>query len=160
MNETLPMNARFSPWMAVPINVTVRMPITMPRVVRTERILLARIAAHEMPRPSLSSVRKFISRAGSSVPMPFHNSARHNRGLRFRALVRFGMCGGGRGLALIAGDQTVTNADNPPRVSRNVFLVRNHNDRVPLSGKLGKQREDLRAGLGIEVPGGFISKQN
>ena len=48
--------------MAVPIKVTVTMPITMPSVVSTERILLARIALQEMARPSLSSVSRFMWR--------------------------------------------------------------------------------------------------
>src|SRR5712671_3639521 len=60
MKEMLFRKARFSPSMAVPMSVTVTMPITIPKVVRVERSLLARIAPHEMLIPSLSSVRKFI----------------------------------------------------------------------------------------------------
>jgi hypothetical protein len=52
--------ARFTPSMAVAMRVTDTIPITMPSVVRTERILLARIARNEMINPSLSSVRKCI----------------------------------------------------------------------------------------------------
>src|ERR1017187_768569 len=48
--------------MAVPMSVTVTIPMTMPRVVSTERSLLARMALHEIARPSRSSVRKFIRR--------------------------------------------------------------------------------------------------
>ena len=54
------MNERFKPSMAVPISVTVTMPMTMPSVVRTERSLFARMALHEIARPSRSSVKKFI----------------------------------------------------------------------------------------------------
>ena len=38
--------------MAVPIRVTVTMPMTMPSVVSAERILLARMASQEIHRPS------------------------------------------------------------------------------------------------------------
>src|SRR5438552_16167509 len=59
MNEILLRNERFRASIAVPMSVTVRMPMTMPKVVSTERILLARMAPQEMRRPSLSSVNKF-----------------------------------------------------------------------------------------------------
>ncbi len=59
MNEMFFKKARFNPSIAVPIRVTVTMPITIPRVVRIDRILLARMAAQEMPNPSLSSAAKF-----------------------------------------------------------------------------------------------------
>src|SRR5439155_13613405 len=61
MNETLLRKERFRPSIAVPIKVTVRIPITMPSVVSTERSLLARMALQEMSRPSFSSVRNFMS---------------------------------------------------------------------------------------------------
>ena len=60
MEEMALRKARFNPSIAVPIRVTVTMPITMPSVVSTERILLARIALQEMARPSLSSVSRFM----------------------------------------------------------------------------------------------------
>ena len=62
-------NERFSPSMAVPMSVTVTMPITMPSVVSTERILLARIAPHEMPKPSRISANRFM--AGLTVGSAF-----------------------------------------------------------------------------------------
>ena len=52
--------AVFNPRMAVPINVTVTMPMIMPKVVKTERILLARIALQEIPNPSFNSPRRFM----------------------------------------------------------------------------------------------------
>ena len=60
MDEMLCMKELFSPSMAVPMSVTVTMPMTMPSVVRMERILFARMALHEMVKPSRSSVKKFI----------------------------------------------------------------------------------------------------
>jgi len=48
------MKERFNPSIAVPMSVTVRMPMTMPSVVSTERSLFARMALHEMLRPSRS----------------------------------------------------------------------------------------------------------
>ena len=63
-DEMLLMKERFNPSMAVPIKVTVTMPMTMPSVVRMERSLLARIAAQEMPKPSRISVMKFIAWVG------------------------------------------------------------------------------------------------
>src|SRR5665647_3980655 len=60
MEEILFMNERFKPSIAVPMSVTVTMPMTMPSVVSTERSLFARMALHEMIKPSRSSVRKFI----------------------------------------------------------------------------------------------------
>src|ERR1051325_2868541 len=62
IKEMLWRKARLRPSMAVPINVTVTMPMTMPRVVSTERSLLARMALQAMLRPTLSSVSAFISR--------------------------------------------------------------------------------------------------
>ena len=57
-----------------PMRVTVTMPITIPRVVSIERILLARMAPQEIPRPSLSSVagswRSAEANAGSTA-MPY-----------------------------------------------------------------------------------------
>src|SRR3954470_15539092 len=58
--EMLRKNAWFKPSIAVPIRVTVTTPITIPSVVRAERILFARSAAQEMRKPSFSSVPKFI----------------------------------------------------------------------------------------------------
>jgi hypothetical protein len=60
MEDMLLRNARFNPSIAVPIIVTVKMPMTMPSVVNTERNLLARMAPQEMLKPSVSSVKKFI----------------------------------------------------------------------------------------------------
>ena len=59
-DEMLLMKDWFNPSMAVPMSVTVTMPMTMPSVVRIERSLFARMAAHEMPNPSRISVMKFI----------------------------------------------------------------------------------------------------
>src|SRR5262249_44225744 len=61
MPETFFTNDRFIPSIAVPISVTVTMPITMPSVVSTERNLFARIALQEIARPSRSSVRRFMA---------------------------------------------------------------------------------------------------
>src|SRR5690349_21153204 len=47
--------------MAAPISVTVRMPMTMPKVASTERILLARSAFQEIPTPSRISETNFIT---------------------------------------------------------------------------------------------------
>jgi hypothetical protein len=60
MEEMLCMNDRFRPVMAVPISVTVMMPMTIPSVVSTDRILLARIAAQAITKPSLISLKKVI----------------------------------------------------------------------------------------------------
>src|ERR1700744_4239390 len=60
IDEMLFMNERFKPSMAVPIKVTVTIPMTMPSVVSTERSLFARMALQEIASPSRSSVRKFI----------------------------------------------------------------------------------------------------
>ena len=59
--------------MAVPISVTVMMPMTMPSVVSTERNLFARMALHEIARPSRSSVRKvhFLDRINRIFRMSF-----------------------------------------------------------------------------------------
>ena len=71
--------AWFNPSMAVPIKVTVTMPITIPSVVKIERILLARIAPQEMARPSLSSTKKFMRR-GEREGNPKPEGRRHNGG--------------------------------------------------------------------------------
>jgi hypothetical protein len=54
------MNDRLSPSIAVPMSVTVTIPITIPSVVRIERSLFARMALQEIARPSRSSVKKFM----------------------------------------------------------------------------------------------------
>src|SRR5580658_2307279 len=53
--------ARLRASMAVAIEVTVTMPMMMPNVVRTDRILLARMASQAMSNPSLISSRKFTA---------------------------------------------------------------------------------------------------
>src|SRR5664280_1706521 len=52
--------AVFKPRMAAPIRDTVTIPMMMPRVVSTDRILLERIASQEMSSPSRISIRKFM----------------------------------------------------------------------------------------------------
>ena len=47
--------ARFKPVIAVPISVTEMIPMKMPRVVNTDRILFALIARNDIRRPSFSS---------------------------------------------------------------------------------------------------------
>src|SRR2546425_11833419 len=83
MNETLLRNERLRPSMAVPIKVTVRMPITMPRVVSTERSLLARMAPQEMRRPSWSSVSGFMAVQKIQAPRSkLQRSSKHKIPLR------------------------------------------------------------------------------
>ena len=118
MNEMLLRNARLSPSMAVPMSATVTMPITMPRVVRMDRILLARMAAQEMPMPSRISVNRFIPR-----------STRNPR----RA--------GDQGrLLLVTGDQTVPDADNAVGVAGDIFLMGNDDDSVAALPQLAEKR--------------------
>ena len=59
--EMLSWNARFNASIAVAIEVTVTIPMMMPRVVSTERNLLARMASQAMSNPSLISSRKFTA---------------------------------------------------------------------------------------------------
>ena len=72
MEEMLFMNERFNPSIAVPISVTVTMPMMMPSVVSTERILLARMRLHEMLKPSRISVRKFMRADKKKKKTPPH----------------------------------------------------------------------------------------
>src|SRR5438093_5083960 len=85
MNETLWRNALFNPWMAVPISVTVKMPMTIPSVVSTERILFPRIAPQEMRRPSLSSVNKFM-KGKSQIPNPKSQTSSKSQGPKEKIL--------------------------------------------------------------------------
>ena len=41
------------------MSVTVTMPMTMPKVVSDDRSLCARMASHEIPKPSRSSEKRF-----------------------------------------------------------------------------------------------------
>jgi len=56
------------PWIAVAISETVTIPTTMPRVVSTERSLLARIALQEMLRPSLSDTHAMPHSCQEQLP--------------------------------------------------------------------------------------------
>ena len=112
------------------MSVTVTMPMTMPSVVSTARILFARIAAHEMLKPSRSSVKKFMA----------------SRRVIYR---------------LIAGDQPVADAQDPPGVAGDILLVRDDDDRVALRARAPRtERHDFRAGLGVEIAGRFVGQQD
>src|SRR5678815_731799 len=106
MNEMLFSNARFNPSMAVPMSVTVTIPITMPSVVRIERSLFARMALQEIARPSRSSVRKFIGREADEWIVGFLGSPD----------------------LFVTGDEAVADANDPVGVFGDVFLVRDEDD--------------------------------
>ena len=76
MPEMLRLKVAFNPAMALPISVTVTMPMTMPRVVRPARILLARRRPGNHHRSELGEVHAlaggFIAarrRQGSPHPL-------------------------------------------------------------------------------------------
>src|SRR5262245_6989594 len=131
MNEMLFMNERFSPSSAVPMSVTVTIPMTMPNVVRTERSLFARIALHEMPSPSLSSEKGFMRRG-----LRRHRSrcnGYYGRALR-RRVGHVVDCGCRRRHALVTGNEAVTNPQDAPRVPGHVLLVCHHEDGIAAFG--------------------------
>ena len=61
---------------------------------------------------------------------------------------------------LVAGDQPVANADDAPRVFGDVLLVRHHDDGVALPREFREERQDFRAGLGVEVAGRLVGQQD
>src|SRR5260221_9535884 len=128
------MKALFKPVMAVPIKVTVTMPITMPKVVSKERILLPRMAPHEMPNPSLSSVKKFTTK--KVLRELIQDRADYDRRVSF-----INQSGGDLNLPLhrftidqqfVAGDQTVADADNAAGMAGGGRLLAGPNDGILL----------------------------
>src|ERR1022692_2662833 len=167
MEEMFFRNARFNPSMAVPINVTVTMPITMPSVVSTERILFARMALQEMSRPSRSSVTKFMAKSRtktSNIQRSTTNAEtrRHSNQEAWRFAVecwwlnvsqlRLHASILARGF-FITCDQAVADADDAARLAGHVFFVGHDDDGVAARGKLLEQRHDVRAGFGIQIAG-------
>src|SRR5438105_10887034 len=139
MKETLLRKDRFKPSIAVPISVTVKMPMTMPKVVSIERILLARMALQEMSKPSRSSVNGFTLReAPSSKQRPLGWDLVLGASLdvgcwslelfyshQYRLLDDFAD-------PFITRNQAISNANDPPRMPGDIFLVGHHNDRIAL----------------------------
>src|SRR5437899_12318127 len=186
MKETLWTNALFSPSIAVPIRVTVRMPMTIPSVVSIDRILLARMAPQEMRRPSLSSVRKVMGQKlpRSKIQDPEKIQAPRSKapdvGLEFGPWIFSGSwildlgcfsCATHRRhnrpphlfpllRPLIARNQSIPNTNNSAGMSCYVLLMGDHDDRVALTGQFPEQRQDLFSGFGIEIPGWLVRQQN
>ena len=138
--------------MAVPISVTVTMPMTMPSVVSTERILFARMAPQEMPRPSRSSVRKFMVRVEIEVEdrEPMQSAYAVAFGSAFMSFVLLSS------LAIRPSRMRMMRRGVPG----DVFLVRDDDDGVAFPRKLLEQRHDFRAGLGIEIAGRLVGQQD
>src|SRR6266571_5920473 len=173
MKETLWRNALFSPSIAVPISVTVRMPMTIPSVVSIDRILLARMAPQEMRRPSLSSVRKVMgqklprSKIQDPEKIQGPNSNPSSGALDLGAWIFSGSwildlgcfsCATHRRhnrpphlfpllRPLIARNQSIPNTNNSAGMSCYVFLLGDHDDRVALSRQFPEQRQNLFAGF-------------
>src|ERR1035437_3993876 len=170
MEEILFMNERFKPSIAVPMSVTVTMPMTMPSVVSTERSLFARMALHEMIKPSRSSVRKFIVKnetGTSNIQHPTSNTQCSRDTARCHSMLDVGcwMLDVSKFLSpfgnfLIARDQSVADADDALRVQGHFLLVRDDDDGVAPVGKALEQRHDFRAGLGIEISRRLVREQD
>src|SRR5579859_6081423 len=124
-------NARSSPVIAEPIRLTVTIPMTIPSVVNTDRILLARIAPEEMPKPSLNSLHRFMPR---NVSLSTGDGRQFSLHRRAAALALF-----------VARDQPVADPDDPARMPGDIFLVSHHDQCVALAREFLKQREDLVA---------------
>src|SRR5579862_5160424 len=124
MKVMLCKKAALSPSMAVPINVTVTMPMTIPNVVNSDRILLARSASREMPHPSLNSLQNI----GMLGLQP-----------RWRRQV------------FVSGHQPVPDPDHATGMAGDLFLVRDDQDGVALLRQGCEQRQDLQARLGVQV---------
>src|SRR6266436_873967 len=156
------MKALFKPVMAVPIKVTVTMPITMPKVVSNERILLPRMAPHEMPNPSLSSVKKFTTK--KVLPKLIQDRADYDRRVSF-----VNQSGGDLNFPLhrftmdqqfVAGDQTIPDADNAAGMAGDVLFVSHHNDGIAFFGEFFEERQDFVAGFRVEIAGGLVREQD
>src|SRR5665647_3564959 len=170
MEEILFMNERFKPSIAVPMSVTVTMPMTMPSVVSTERSLFARMALHEMIKPSRSSVRKFIVKnetGTSNIQHPTSNIQHRMTPSRVARTLGVGcwMLDVSKFLSpfgnfFIARDQSVADADDALRVQGHFLLVRDDDDGVAPVGKALEQRHDFRAGLGIEISRRLVREQD
>src|SRR5665213_729021 len=174
MDEMLFRNELFNPSMAVPIIVTVTMPMTMPSVVSTERSLFARMALHEMLKPSRSSVKKFIGEnetRTSNIEHPTPNIESRRAACCDHWMFDVGCSVFGVSDYLssvcilpcnpfIARNQPVADADDATGLPGDIFLVRYHNDRMAAPGKLLEQRHDFRAGLGIKISRRLVGQQN
>src|SRR5439155_1041869 len=64
------------------------------------------------------------------------------------------------GLQLVRGDHAVAQRHDAGSVSRNVVLVRDHDDRLAPVVQVAEHLHQLRAGGRVEVPGGLVGEQD
>src|SRR5436305_12052752 len=62
--------------------------------------------------------------------------------------------------SLVTGDDTVLDVNHPVSILGNIVLVSHENDRVALALQPIEQGHNLDAGLGVEVAGGFVGKND
>ena len=62
--------------------------------------------------------------------------------------------------ALVGRDLSITDTDDAMRIIRNVAFVSNQNDCVAFGVKLVEEFHDLDAGLGIEITGRLVGKND
>src|SRR2546422_3692317 len=64
------------------------------------------------------------------------------------------------GVQLVRGDHAVAQRHDAGSVSRNVVLVRDHDDRLAPVVQVAEHLHQLRAGGRVEVPGGLVGEQD
>src|ERR1700674_5593744 len=65
-----------------------------------------------------------------------------------------------RAFALIAGNDSILDVNNPVRVSRDIVLVRYQDDRIAFRLQAVEQMHDFVARLGVEISGGLVSQDD
>src|SRR5688572_5199946 len=137
------------PWTIETTAITAATPMMMPSVVRTERILLARMAE--------KATRKFSDRIKRS-PLPCPPPLR-GRGSRrpARRGTRSPCDCAGRGM--VVRHLAVAELDLAPCVIGDVGLMGHQEDRVARLMQLVEQVHDLPGGVRVEVAGGLVGEQ-
>ena len=100
--------------MAVAISETVTMPVMIPIIESPERSLFARMADHEMRKPSLNSLSNVTGRG-------VNRSCSH----RFPASPD----------DFVAGNEAIADSQNAPRVPGDLFFMGHDNDGIALARK-------------------------
>src|SRR5262245_30986238 len=120
------------PWTIETTAMTAAVPMTMPRVVSIDLILLAQIA--------FKAIRTFSRNIASPAPRS--------------------PLAGDRVVAHVADDLAVAEAHDARRVLRQLVLVRDEDDGVPTAVQIVHQRQDLVTGLRVEVSGRLVGEQD
>src|SRR6185436_8361290 len=136
------LNMYWRPWTIETTAITAPTPMMIPKVVRIERIRLARSAE--------KAIRKFSTKING-----LGLSAVSERSTGSVHLIE------GRAVGRVVGEHlAVAQMHLPPGVRRDVGLVSHQHHRVPLGVELVEQRHDLGRGCRVEVAGRLVGEED